>query len=148
MTTFDIKALEKCFKQPKIKSSFESLYHCLGFITATSSSPDVIQPSEWMEQLVKAENKVPEFDSEEQVKTMTRKKTRERRRRTEAAVAAAAASRQSRNGVLMRLRPRQQRQRQQRQRQQRLGRPPGTGAKNATLFLNFTYVCPEPVLAK
>lgn len=71
MTSFDIKALEKCFKQPKIRNSFESLYHCLGFITATSSSPDVIQPSEWMEQLVKAENKVPEFDSEEQVKTMT-----------------------------------------------------------------------------
>eukprot|EP01046_Picozoa_sp_COSAG06_P012431 COSAG06_NODE_729_length_12742_cov_15.795064_4_plen_177_part_00 len=78
----------------------------------------------------------------------TRKNTRERRRRTEAAAAAAAASRQSRNGVLMRLRPRQQRQRQQRQRQQRLGRPPGTGAKNATLFHNFPYVCPEPVLAK
>jgi uncharacterized protein len=71
MSTFDLKALESCFKQPNIQQSFESLYHCLGFITAMASSPDYIQPSEWMEQLVITEDKTPRFDSEEQVKTFT-----------------------------------------------------------------------------
>ncbi len=71
MTTFDIKALESCFKQTSIKESFESLYYSLGFITAMASSPEDIQPSEWIEQLVTTEAKTPHFDNEEQVKIFT-----------------------------------------------------------------------------
>jgi len=71
MTTFDIKALESCFKQPSIKDSFESLYFSLGFITAVASSPEDVEPSEWIDQLVITEDKTPFFDSEEQVKIFT-----------------------------------------------------------------------------
>lgn len=71
MSTFDIKALESCFKQSTIKESFESLYYSLGFITAMASSPEEIQPSEWIEQLVITEDKVPHFDNEDQVKVFT-----------------------------------------------------------------------------
>jgi uncharacterized protein len=71
MSTFDIKALEDCFKQASIKESFESLYHSLGFITAMASSPEEIQPSEWIEQLVITEDQVPHFENEQQVKVFT-----------------------------------------------------------------------------
>ncbi len=71
MATFDIKALELCFKQQSIKESFESLYYILGFITAVSSCPEEIQPSEWVDQLVTTKNQKPHFDSEEQVKVFT-----------------------------------------------------------------------------
>ncbi len=71
MSTFNIKALEDCFKQVSVRESFESLYHSLGFITAMASSPEEIQPSEWIEQLVATEDKVPHFDNEEQVKVFT-----------------------------------------------------------------------------
>ena len=71
MTTLNIQALESCFKQQGIKDSFEGLYHCLGFITSMASSPDEIQPSEWIEQLVITEDKKPHFDNEEQVKLLT-----------------------------------------------------------------------------
>lgn len=71
MPIFDIKALEACFRQQSIKESFESLYYSLGFITAIASSPDVVQPSEWVEQLVITEDGTPHFDSEDQVKVFT-----------------------------------------------------------------------------
>lgn len=71
MVSFDIKALEKCFKEDSIKNSFENLYHSLGFITAMASSPDHIEPGEWIEQLVITDEKTPRFDSEEQVKVFT-----------------------------------------------------------------------------
>lgn len=71
MSSFDIKALENCFKQPTIKKSFEGLFYSLGFITAMASSPEEIQPSEWIEELVITEDKVPHFDNEEQVKVFT-----------------------------------------------------------------------------
>jgi len=71
MTTTNIQALESCFKEQSIKESFESLYHCLGFITAMASSPDEVPPSEWVEQLVTTEDKRPNFDNEEQVKNLT-----------------------------------------------------------------------------
>ena len=71
MSSFDLKALENCFKQPGLKESFESLYHSLGFITAMASSPEEVQPSEWIEQLVTNGNESPDFDSEEQVKIFT-----------------------------------------------------------------------------
>ncbi len=71
MSSFDIKALESCFNHQTIKGSFECLYYSLGFITAMASSPDEIQPSEWIEQLVITEDKVPQFDNEDQVKVFT-----------------------------------------------------------------------------
>jgi len=71
MSSFDLKALEKCFKQQGIKDSFETLYHTLGFITAMASSPETVQPSEWIEQLVTNDNKTPDFENEEQVKVFT-----------------------------------------------------------------------------
>ncbi|MBV1911799.1 MAG: UPF0149 family protein [Kangiellaceae bacterium] len=71
MSSFDLKALENCFKQSGIKDSFESLYHTLGFITAMASSPEPVQPTEWIEQLVTTDDKQPRFDSEQQVKVFT-----------------------------------------------------------------------------
>jgi len=71
MSSFDIKALESCFKKQTIKDSFESLYHSLGFITAMASSPDLIEPAEWIDQLIISEDKTPHFDSEQQVKVFT-----------------------------------------------------------------------------
>jgi len=71
MSSFDIKALESCFKQQSIKESFESLYFSLGFITAIASSPEDVEPSEWIEQLVTTDDQTPHFDNEEQVKVFT-----------------------------------------------------------------------------
>lgn len=71
MSTFDLKALENCFKQQGMKDSFESLYHSLGFITAIASSPEEVPPTEWMERLVLGDERQPKFESEEQVKVFT-----------------------------------------------------------------------------
>lgn len=71
MQTFDIKVLEECYKQECIANSFENLYRTLGFVAAVASSPENVEPSEWIEELVITEDGVPVFDSEEQVKNFT-----------------------------------------------------------------------------
>lgn len=71
MPKFDLEALEECFNSDGIKNSFESLYYSLGFITAIASSPETVQPNEWIEQLVTTDKKTPDFESEQQVKIFT-----------------------------------------------------------------------------
>ncbi|MEP1741692.1 MAG: UPF0149 family protein [Kangiellaceae bacterium] len=71
MSKVDLNALELCFACEGIKNSFESLYHSLGFITAMASSPEAVQPSEWIEQLVTSGKKTPDFENEDQVKVFT-----------------------------------------------------------------------------
>jgi uncharacterized protein len=71
MPIFDLKTLEKDFKQPTIQHAFEGLYQCLGFITAIASSPDKIKPSEWIKQLIINPEQDPEFDNEQQAKSFS-----------------------------------------------------------------------------
>ncbi len=71
MSKFDLNALEQCFSSKGIQQSFETLYYSLGFITSMASSPESIQPSEWIEQLVTTGQKTPDFETEEQVKLFT-----------------------------------------------------------------------------
>ncbi|MGX5173047.1 UPF0149 family protein [Aliikangiella sp. IMCC44653] len=71
MPSFDLKKLESCFKQPTISNTFIGLHQALGLLTAVASSPEIIKPSEWMEQL-KASPETPlEFQDEQQAKTFS-----------------------------------------------------------------------------
>ena len=71
MSNFDINALERNFKEPAIKASFAGLYQSLGLLTAIASSPEKIEPSEWIEQLKSSPDIKIEFDSENQAKNLT-----------------------------------------------------------------------------
>lgn len=71
MSKFDINALEKNFKEPAIKETFAGLYQSLGLLTAIASSPDKIEPSEWIEQLKSSPNIKIQFDNDEQAKNLT-----------------------------------------------------------------------------
>lgn len=71
MPTFDIKALEENFKLPAINNAFDSLYQCLGTITAIASSPDKVKPSEWIKLLITVEDENPQFENQQQAKTFS-----------------------------------------------------------------------------
>ncbi len=71
MNKFDLKSLEHHFKQENIKESFEDLYHCLGFIVSVASCPEMIEPHEWVDELIITKDGKPRFINEEQVHTIT-----------------------------------------------------------------------------
>ncbi len=71
MSSFNLKQLETCFKQPTIKNTFLGLYETLGTLTAIASSPETIKPSEWMIQLKASPDTDLAFDSEQQVKELS-----------------------------------------------------------------------------
>ena len=71
MSSFDLKSLEKQFKQENIKESFEELYHCLGFIVSVASCPEVVEPHEWIDELIITKSGKPRFINEKQVHTIT-----------------------------------------------------------------------------
>jgi uncharacterized protein len=72
MSSFNIKELEACFKLPAIKSSFDGLYESLGLITAVASSPEKIEPAEWIEQIKTVPGPVAAFDSDAQLRAFTK----------------------------------------------------------------------------
>jgi len=72
MSTFSISALQSSFKQPAIKASFENMHHCLGLLTAVASSPEKIQPAEWIEQIKRHPERPTEFENDEQLRQFTR----------------------------------------------------------------------------
>ncbi|MGB0496298.1 MAG: UPF0149 family protein, partial [Kangiellaceae bacterium] len=71
MNNFDIKSLENHFKQENIKQSFEELYHCLGFIVSVASCPEMIEPHEWIDELIITKDGKPRFINEKQVHEIT-----------------------------------------------------------------------------
>ena len=72
MSNFDIKELEACFKLPSVKASFSGLYESLGLLTAVASSPEKIEPSEWIEQIKLDPNLPPDFEDEQQLRSFTK----------------------------------------------------------------------------
>lgn len=71
MSKFDINALEQSFREPTVQASFAGLYQSLGLITAIASSPEKIEPAEWIEQLKASPHDKIEFANEEQAKELT-----------------------------------------------------------------------------
>ena len=71
MSSFDLKSLDSQFKHENIKESFEELYHCLGFIASVASCPEMIEPHEWIDELIITKSGKPHFINEKQVHTIT-----------------------------------------------------------------------------
>ena len=72
MSSFNFKELEACFKLPAIQSSFDGLYESLGLITAVASSPEKIEPAEWIEQIKITPGPVAAFESDDQLRSFTK----------------------------------------------------------------------------
>ncbi|MCW8879627.1 MAG: UPF0149 family protein [Kangiellaceae bacterium] len=69
MPEFDIQSLQSCFEDTQIQSTFGSLYHTLGFITAVASAPEKIPAKEWMPQLA-LNNSQFEFENKQHSQTL------------------------------------------------------------------------------
>jgi len=64
MKPFNFNAMQRCFKQPEINQEFENINFCIGFVTAIASSPEIVPPEEWINQLVLKEDPEPLDHSE------------------------------------------------------------------------------------
>ena len=56
--------MQACFENEQVKSTFGSLFHSLGFITAVASAPEKIPAKEWMPQLALSNTQL-EFDNKD-----------------------------------------------------------------------------------